>query len=280
MHAPVGDLVGHGRVRDVDQPEVALALLVAATAGRCGVRVLAGRDAGEHEAAVQVGPVLDLQLMQAARTAAGAQQRELPRLRRGRDVEHLQAAEEARVVARAAADLDARHRDVAAGAGVGVDHDVLDRGAGRVLQLGDHARLGGVPRVEHGNPALVRRRAEARLRPRRVVGEPPRADVRVLLVDPHVGVEAAAPDVVGADGHHVPRRALCLGALRVDPLDRPRRLPDMRRCRHRAAEREHRAGGRTGRPSPRPHLAPWKFDSGPIAGRCADSTTAAPPVKP
>ena len=106
---------------------------------------------------LEVGAVLDLELVQAARAAAGAQQPELDRLRRVGDVEDLQAAEEARVGAGAAADLDAGDGDVAPRAravGRGVDDDVLDRGAGRVLQLGDHARLGRVARVEHGDAAL------------------------------------------------------------------------------------------------------------------------------
>ena len=256
MHAPVGDLPRQRRVRDVDQAEVALALVVAAPARRARVGVLGGRHARVDEAALQVRAVLDLELVQAARAAAGAQQPELDRLRRVRDVEDLQAAEEARVGAIAAADLDPLDRDVAPGARAvrrGVDDDVLDRGAGRVLQLGDDARLGRVARVEHGDARLVGRRAEALLGARRVVGEAPRADVGVLLVHPHVGVEAAPADAVGADRDHVERGALRLLALRIDPLDGARLLPHVRAGGPRDDRRERGAGGRRGGHSPDSH---------------------------
>ena len=88
---------------------------VAAAAGRARLAVLARRHAGVHERALEIGAVLHLELVQAARATAGAQTAELGGLSRVGDVEDLQAAEDARVGAVAATDLDADDRDVAPG---------------------------------------------------------------------------------------------------------------------------------------------------------------------
>ena len=82
--------------------------------------------------------MLDLELVQPARAAARAEPRQLRRMLGIGDVEYLQPAEDARVGARAAADLDPDHGDVMPGerlpVGHRVDHDVLRGGPRRAAQ--------------------------------------------------------------------------------------------------------------------------------------------------
>jgi hypothetical protein len=244
VHAPVGELDRQPRVGHVDQAEVAAPHPVPPPARRAGLAVLAGRHARVDEGAAQVAAVLDLQLVQPARAAAGAQEADLGGPRRIRHVEDLEAAEDARVGAVAAAHLDADDRDVAAGERAVArleDHDVLGRGGERAGERGDAARSRRIGRVHDGDAVVG---AEPLLGARRVVGEAPRPDVGVLLVHPDVGVVAATAEVVVPDGDHVARGALGLGARGIDPVDLRRRRGivtpcrdrDAQRCRHRGDE--------------------------------------------
>ena len=178
--------------------------------------------------------MLHLELVQTARAAARSEPAELDRLGGIRHVEHLQAAEEAHLGAIASAHLDADDRDVVAGQRSVTrrdDDDILRRRAGRARQRRHVPRSGGVARVDDGDAVVG---AEALLGAEGPVREAPGADVRVLLMNPHVGVEAAASQVVVSDGDHVASRTLRLGALGVDPLHGRRRcgiVSPGRRCR-------------------------------------------------
>src|SRR5829696_4433258 len=104
-HAPVRDLHRGSGVGDVDEPEVAPALLVTIPGGRALLGVLAGWHAGVDEGAAEIGPVLDLELMDAAGAAAGVEEPELDWGGRVGDVPEHQPPGKALIQPGAAADL-------------------------------------------------------------------------------------------------------------------------------------------------------------------------------
>jgi len=192
-----------GRIGHVDDPRVAP---TRAVAQRHAVRLdlLGAGNAGVDERPAQVVAVAHLQLMEAARAAAGVEHRQQPRRGRASDVPQAQPALAGgrRVGAEHVADLQPDRGDVAAGERAvpgGVDHDVLVRGA-RHLQVRDHRRPRRVARVDDGDAAAW---AELRVRG---VEEAPAPDVGEPLVGEDVAVEAARAEVVLADGGHVQRR--------------------------------------------------------------------------
>ncbi|MDQ3824173.1 MAG: hypothetical protein M3321_13120 [Actinomycetota bacterium] len=153
--------------------------------------------------------MLDLELVDASRAAGRAQVAEPGRRLRVRDVPEHQSALGVLVVSRAGAGLDAGNGDVPPRERAvrrRVDHHVLRGAPLGVEERRDARRVRGLARVDHGDAAEVALRAEPRVAGR-PVGEAPLADVRVLLVHPDVGVEAAGLQVVLADGDHVPRGA-------------------------------------------------------------------------
>jgi hypothetical protein len=204
--SPVRDLERVTGVGDVDQTEVAAALLIAEPGGAGGVRVFAGRHRGVGERPAQVLPVLDLELVHAARAASGVDEPQFNRIGGIRHVPQHQATRERGVVSRAAADLDPTGGDVLAGQRpeFGCEHhDVLDRGAFGLIERRDHHRAGGVGHVDHGDPVVLIVGAEPLLRALGPVGEAPPTDVGESLVEPDVGVEAATSQVGVTDDLHV-----------------------------------------------------------------------------
>src|SRR5215216_1801231 len=215
-HAPVRHLNRGGRVGDVDEAEVAPALLIPIARGRALLGVLAGRHARVDEGAAKIGSVLDLELMDPAGAAAGVEQ---PQLDGGGRVGHVpqhQPPGKALIQPGAAADLQAGGGDVPASQGAeagGEHHHVLGRGAGRIDQPRDHAGVGRVAVVDHRNPVVGRGGAEAGLAALGPVGEPPVPDICEALMGPDIGVEPAAAQVVLADDLHVERLGGLLAAL-------------------------------------------------------------------
>ena len=90
--------------------------------------------------------MLDLELVDAARAAAGVEVADLDRRCRIGDIPEHQAVVGVRVVARVAAALDAGRGDVTAferPVARGVDDDILGRGVRRVLEPRHHRGLAG-----------------------------------------------------------------------------------------------------------------------------------------
>ena len=176
--------------------------------------------------------MLDLELVEPARAAARAEPAQLIGMFRVGHVPHLEAAEEARVGAGAAAHLDPRDRDVVPGERAvarGVHHDVLRGGPRRVAQPRDLLRHRRVARVDHRHAVELVGRTEALVAARVPVREAPGADVCVALVHPDVGVEAAPADRVVADDR--------------EPGGRTRGLRAAERLDRRLRRASERAGG-------------------------------------
>ena len=137
-------------------------------------------------------------------------------MRRIGHVPQHQPVDRVRIVPSASAPLDARHRDVAAAERPvrgRVDDHVLGRRARRVLERRDPRRAGRVRDVDHRHAVVRRWWAEAAVAGR-PVRKAPVTDVGVVLVLPHVGVEAADAEVVVPDELHVPGRTGLRPALK------------------------------------------------------------------
>src|SRR5262245_56993627 len=101
-----------GRVGDVKQSEVTVAVLIAVATGCRAIGVAARRHTGIGEGAAQVGAVLNFKFVHTPRAAAGVQVANLDRHGRIGHVPQYQAAVGVGVVARVAAVLDAGGGDV------------------------------------------------------------------------------------------------------------------------------------------------------------------------
>jgi hypothetical protein len=73
LDAPVGDLEGVRRIGDVDQPEVAVPVRVAVAARRLVVGIATRRHGRVRKGPAEVGAVLHLELVHAARAATRVQ---------------------------------------------------------------------------------------------------------------------------------------------------------------------------------------------------------------
>src|SRR6266540_705294 len=201
---------GTARIRHVDDPRLTSAGAVAQRHA-VGLEALGIRQARVDERLAEIVAVADLELVEAARAAAGVEDCEQHRVRRSRDVPEAEPALAGGGGVRAedVADLKPDRRDVVSGVGtvLGGEHGYVLVRCARHLGVRDDLRMRRIVDVDHRHAA-----GRTELRMGRVE-ETPATDVRGPLVDEHVAVEAAAAEVVLTDGDHVPGRS-SLGAVR------------------------------------------------------------------
>jgi hypothetical protein len=167
----------------------------------------------------EVVSVLELQLVEPAGAAPSRNPTELFRIGGVGYIPQHQPAEERFVVPASAANLDTGRGDIVTRERtvLRAEHDhVLDRGARWVLKPSHVARIKRVPCVHDGDSAVIALRTEPLLAALTPVGEAPLANVGEPLVEPDVGVEAAAAEIVMPNCNHVlgfPRLASSLEGL-------------------------------------------------------------------